>query len=786
MKDLKLKINLTAFDKISKPFKTITASSAKLRGSFSDTTHELKTLKTAQKDVTAFKKLQSSMKDNAAALKLAQENAQKLGQKLAQTGNKSKSMAQSFEAARTRVNKLKLAQSDHMAKLSQVRNRLKDVQISTDNLSVAERKLGLRIKKTNARLDEQAKKLNHAKAQAQKYAKITASYEKTMAAKSNMSFVGFAGVEAGRWATDKVTSLVNPGIAFEESMSKVGALSRLDKTSEAFKQLQAQAEQLGATTSFSATEAAQGMGFLAMAGFKANEIMAAMPSTLALAKAGNMDLAQTADIASNILSGFGLKATEMTRVSDVLAATFSRSNVDLSMLGDSMKYVAPIIKELGGSMEDAAAMSGLLGNVGIQGSQAGTALRSMFTRMAAPPKMARDAIEKLGLATQDAQGNMRPMVDIMADIAEKTKDMGNAERMGYFKQIAGEEAGTAFAELVNKGGVGEIAKFSEILKKSQGEVSQIAKKMGDNTAGDIKTFQSAYEALAISLTQTNTAPMRELIQMGTGVLRMVQNWVKENPKLASTLLKIAVVGAGLVTVLGGMALGIAGILGPFAMLKWSVGTLGIKAMGLTKILPMIGSGIRLIGMAIAANPIGAVITAIALGATLLYTYWDPITKWFANFWDNLPKLIQTALGWLGDALGTIGSLAGKVANFFGGDDEKKIRVEETRKLADKPALVKSAKPIQKMAAATVVATTAATQPAFATQPALATTPTIATQPVQQVTQTAHTPEQVTQHIEINITAAPGMDTAQIAQAVRRELEQIDRERTRRNQTRLYD
>jgi len=762
MKDLKLKINLTAFDKVSKPFKAIAKNSENLRENFKSTGGELAKLKTAQKDLAQYKGLQGQLEKNSQALAKAQKRAQELGAKLKNTDNQSKKMAKSFEVARNRVTKLKLAQNEHMQKLAGVRNRLKEAQVSTKNLSLSERKLGEAIKKTNARLDDQAKKLNQAKAQAQKFQRVNTAYEKSMATKSNMSFVGFAGVEAGRWATDKVTSLVNPGIQFEESMSKVGALARLDTTSETFQKLQAQAETLGASTSFSATQAAQGMGFLAMAGFKANDILAAMPSTLALAKAGNMDLAQTADIASNILSGFGLEASEMTRVSDVLAAAFTRSNVDLSMLGDSMKYVAPIVKELGGSMEDAAAMSGLLGNVGIQGSQAGTALRAMFTRMAAPPKMARDAIQQLGLATKDAQGNMRPMVDILADVARKTKDMGNSDRMGIFKKIAGEEAGTAFAQLVNEGGAGEITKFVEVLKQSFGEAQAVSKKMGDNTAGDLKQMSSAYEALAISLTQTNTAPMRELIQLGTNILKNVREWVKENPQLAGTLLKVAAVGAGLVTVLGGLALGVAGILGPFAMMKWSILTLGLKAKGLVSILPMIASGFRIVGAAMAANPIGFAIAAIAGAATVLYTCWDPITKWFADFWESLPNMIKGAISWLTKAIGPIGWLADKVAGFFSGEDGETT-----------PAKKIQAKPIKKVAAASVVATTAATQPA------------IATQPVQSFTAPIQT-EQVTQTVEINIHAAPGMDANQVAQAVRRELEQIERERKRRTQTRLFD
>ena len=148
----------------------------------------------------------------------------------------------------------------------------------------------------------------------------------------------------------------------------------------------------------------------------------------------------------------------MGRVGDVLTATFTRSNVDLSMLGETMKYVAPIAKEFGTSIEDASAMAGLLGNVGIQGEQAGTTLRSLHNRLAAPPKMARKALDDLGISVADAQGNMRPMVDILAEIAKKTEGLGSADRLGAFKAIAGAEAGAGMAALVEQGGAGAITK----------------------------------------------------------------------------------------------------------------------------------------------------------------------------------------------------------------------------------------------------------------------------------------------------------------------------------------
>ena len=182
-------------------------------------------------------------------------------------------------------------------------------------------------------------------------------------------------------------------VDFEDSMARVGAVARADD--EAMARLTATARQLGRDTVFSASQAAEGMKYLAMAGFNANETIAAMPGMLDLAAAGNTDLGRTADIASDILSAFKLKAEYMGQVSHTLAKTFTTSNTSLEMLGDTMKYVGPVAASVGMSLQDTSAMAGMLGNVGIKASQAGTVMRAELLRLAAPARMARDALGEL-------------------------------------------------------------------------------------------------------------------------------------------------------------------------------------------------------------------------------------------------------------------------------------------------------------------------------------------------------------------------------------------------------
>ncbi|MCZ4281692.1 phage tail tape measure protein [Kiloniella laminariae] len=778
MKDLTLKLILKSADKISGPFKKMTGASGGLQASIGKTADRLKELEGSSRDLVAFNRLKDQAGRNATALQQAQERAQQLGREMTGADKVTKRMASSFEAARNQVSKLKDQQAGLQQKVAGVSQKLRKQGISITDVATEQRKLGLRIGKTRQELDGYSASLDKARNKANRLAKARWQMDKSMAQKANIGIAGAAGVATGRTMLGAAGSILQPGINFEEQMSRVGALARVDKTSEDFKLLTDTAKKLGETTHFSASQAAEGMGFLAMAGFETSDILKTMPGLLNLAKAGSMDLGQTADIASNILSGFGLEAGEMGRVSDVLAATFTRSNVDLGMLGDTMKYVAPIARTIGVSIEEASAMAGLLGNVGIQGQQAGTALRAIQSRLAAPPKMAQDAIDQLGLSITDAQGNMLPLVDIMGQVAKKTEGMGNAVRLGFFKHIAGEEAGSAFAELVDKGGSEAITKFTDVLKSSGGEAERIASQMGDNSAGDLLAFSSAWEAVNISLTETNTSPLRELIQLGTGLLRTTNQWIKDNPVLAGTLFKVFAAAAIGITVLGGLALAVAGILGPFVMMKFAAAALGLKIFSFggiltsiaTTVFPLIATGFRILSAAMIANPVGAVIFGIATAASLIYAYWEPLGRFFGPLWDKAMAAFTRGWEWIKaiidkisplisafteslmapfELVSKIGSSIGGAFDGLFGDDEEEAG---------------GGKPLSTKIAAATIATTAVATPAIAG------------------------PSQVqnNQKYEIAIHAPAGADNQAIATAVRQEMERMNEEEAARHRSKLHD
>ena len=425
-----------------------------------------------------------------------------------------------------------------------------------------------------------------------------------------------------------------------------------------------------------------------MAGFDPKSIQQAMPDMLNLSKANGLGLAETSDIASNILSGFGLQTDQMGRLGDVLTATTTRANVNLSMLGETMKYVAPAARDLGISVEEAAAMSGLLGNVGIQASQGGTVLRAMLNRLSSQSGPAAEAMEQLGLKTKDADGNLRAIPEILQDVVNATNKMGNADRAGILKTIFGEEAGTGVSELIKQQGEGRIKKLVGILKNAKGENARVAKIMADNAAGDIEKLNSAWDDIRIEVFEGNNSGIRSFIQGITSAVSSIGNWIKANPELTGTLLKSAAAISAVIAVGGGLTALIASMLGPIAMLRYGLSLVGIKSFGVgnglgmllkkgsrfRKMIKLLIGGFRTLSLALVTTPIGWVIlgiTALVTAGYFLIKNWDTVKAWMSSFWESIKgyassawDVLKTIFGWT--PLGLIANNFNGIVQFFTG------------------------------------------------------------------------------------------------------------------------
>lgn len=645
--NLKLQVVLSAVDKLTAPFRSAQESNKRLASAVRQSRDSLKNLNQQASQIDGFRKIKQQLTSTQQAYQSATQRVATLAKEIANSENPTKKQLEAFKKAQREAGQLKTKYEQLQQSVQRQRSALQANGISTNQLGQAQRRLNGDIERTTQQLRRQENQLRRSAEQERRMVAAKSQYQKTLDVRNKMAGTGATMTATGAGMLYSAKQTLMPGYEFNVGMSKVQALTRLDKNSDEFKMLREQAQELGATTAFTANQVAQGQAFYAMAGFKPEQIKNAMPGTLAMSLAGDIDLGTTADIGSNILTGFKLDSDQMGRVSDVLVGAFTRSNTSLTMLGDTMKYVAPVASGLGVDLETAAAATGKLGDAGIQGSMAGTSLRAILGRLAEPPKMAAKALEELGIKTRDAKGNLRDFPELLAELDKKTAKMGNAQRAGFFKHIAGEEAFSALSVLAEQAGKGELQTLVADLKQAKGEAQKVAGTMTDNLSGDMKNLQSAWEDLGIQIFDGIDSPLRQISQSITRVISKVGVWMKENPELAKTLTMIGLAIAGIITTLGILSLSIAAMLGPLAAAKLSLSILGIKGGSaltlLLKPIKLLGSAFLGLGKAMLANPILLVIAAIAAAVYLIYKNWDTIGPYVYKVWDTVKR--YTAIAW---------------------------------------------------------------------------------------------------------------------------------------------
>ncbi|HED4400745.1 TPA: phage tail tape measure protein [Pasteurella multocida] len=658
--NLELKVTLSALDKATAPFKSIIATNKKLAQSIANAKKNLKALENQKKVIENFKALKKSVAVNNAELAKAQNEAQKLSAKFAQLATPTAKMHKEMQQAQARVKALKNEKTNLQRKVNETKTTLDKYGISTRNLGSANAMLNEKIKSANRALTEQNRQLKRNADTQARLNKARSSYDKTLSMRDKMAGGAMkAGLASGAILGAEV-AMLKPAMEFEKSFSKVQALTRLDKVKDAetIKALRDQAINLGATTAFSSSEVADAQGYLAMAGFTPEQIQASLKSVLNTALASGVDLARVSDVASDISSGFKIPASEMGRVADVLTLTFTTSNTSLETLYETMKEGGPIMTSLGQSFESSAAMAGLLGNVGIKGSSAGTALKNIGLNM-----INNKQLKKLGVQVQDAKGNMRQIPEILADIKKKTDKMGTAQRSNVIKNIFGKIPVAAAMELISQAD-GALQNYENSIKNASGTVDKVSQTMADNLSGDIKSLLSAKEALGISIFDQNNTLLRGFTASLTEMLRGMNEWIKANPELAKTIFKLITFTALFLGGLSAIGLMLVTIIGPLAATKLAFTVLGIKGFGAIGLLT---KGLGLLKMAIMMNPLGLFITAVIAGAILIYKYWDQVSAFFGGFWEGLKNGMAPVLekfAPLGDMFGVVVGWIEKAVKWF--------------------------------------------------------------------------------------------------------------------------
>ncbi|HEC0964819.1 phage tail tape measure protein, partial [Pseudomonas aeruginosa] len=524
------------------------------------------------------------------ALVAQQARVKALAQQMAAAGNPTRALTRDYNRAIREAGFLKQQHLQQSQALQQLRTRLSNAGISTRNLGQHERDLRAQIQAANGAINSQAQRLRNLSQQQERLTQARNTYSRGIQSAAALAGTGMAARATGMYTGDKLRQMLGVGYEFDATMSATQAVTRIERKDDPQMQaLRQQARTLPLSSKFTDKEVAEGQYFLGRTGYNAKQILGAMPGMLNLAAAGDMDLGASADIASNIQTAMGIPAEKMDQVADVLTAAFTRNNVDIRMLGDSLKYSAGVGREYGQSLETVTAATALLGNAGVQGSQAGTSMRSVLTRLGLSK-----AVAQLGVKTQDANGNMRDMLDILKDINDKTKKMGNIQRGAIYKDIAGQYAVTAFGTLMRAVESGQFQSMRGSLDNSEGEAARVASTQLDNLKGDMTMLHAALENISVELFDKNSPWLRELAKDISHLLHNVGEFLKANPQVSKGIVITVAAFSALMATVGSLAITLAGILGPMIAVRFMLSTIGIRLPGLIGLLKLLFAPIRML------------------------------------------------------------------------------------------------------------------------------------------------------------------------------------------------
>ncbi|WP_269117087.1 phage tail tape measure protein [[Ruminococcus] torques] len=414
--------------------------------------------------------------------------------------------------------------------------------------------------------------------------------------------IGGVGVAAVKTAAD-----------FDSAMSQVAAVS--GATGKDFDDLRNKAREMGSKTKFSATEAAEAMNYMAMAGWKTEDMLGGIEGVMNLAAASGEDLATTSDIVTDALTAFGLSAKDSGHFADILAAASSNANTNVSMMGETFKYCAPIAGALGFSAEDTAEAIGLMANAGIKSSQAGTALRTIMNKLAGDVKISGKAIGDVTIATTNADGSMRDLSDILADCRSAFGNLTESEKAQAAESLVGKNAMSGFLALMNAG-EGDIEKLSSAIDNCDGSAEKMAMTMQDNLAGQLTILKSQLQELAISFGDILMPAIRSIVSKLQGFVDKL-NGMDEGTKRTIVTIALLVASIGPLLIIIGTTISKIGVaMQGFVKLANGVSKLKVAIQGGTGVLGKLGAALGGV-----SAPVLAVVAVIAVLVAAFVHLW---------------------------------------------------------------------------------------------------------------------------------------------------------------------
>ncbi|WP_413728716.1 phage tail tape measure protein [Sodalis sp. RH19] len=630
---LQLQVLLKAVDRASRPFRAVQNASRQLAGDIRATDKTLRALDQQVGKIEMFRKVKAQLTATGAALRQARQETARLEKAFSALDNPTGKHIREMDKARRGVIALEEKYRGLRRSVKTQRLELSAAGISTRRLSSEQKRLQENADTVTRTLNRQQDALVRLSQQQQRLSHISQRYQAGKALAGGIAGKSSAALATATGALYAEGRWLAPGMNFDRQMSSTRAILDLDKQDPKLQAMRQQARDIGATTAFSPTDVARTQTTLARSGLDAEAILATTGTTVNLSLAGEVDIAEAADIITNMQSAFHIPVAEISRVADVMTKGFTSANSNLQAFSEAMKYAAPLARAAGASIEDATAMLGVLAENGIKGSMAGTGISAMFTRLQAPVGEAADALDELQVKTRDKKGNFLPMVGVLKSIAASMKKhrLGTAQQTEYLKVIFGEEALKSAQNLVEAADNGNLDNRRHELTHSHGITERVARVQTDNLIGDLKNLTSALEDIRIQLFAGQDEGLRRLTQSATAWIGKVGEWTKKNPELTNRLTRLA---GAITLLLGGLA-----VLG---LAAWPVIT-GFNLM-------LAGAGILSTGIAIAGGAIGATfatlawpvtlaVAAIVAGALLIRKYWQPIKAFIGGVAEGFAAIV---------------------------------------------------------------------------------------------------------------------------------------------------
>lgn len=427
---------------------------------------------------------------------------------------------------------------------------------------------------------------------------------------------------------------IDTAASFEAAMSEVGAIS--GATGKDLKALEDKAKQMGETTKFSAAESAEALKYMAMAGWKTEDMLNGLDGILNLAAASGADLGTTSDIVTDALTAMGYSAGDAGRLADVMAAASSNANTNVELMGETFKYAGTMAGSMGYSMEDVALAIGLMANSGIKGSMAGTSLNAIISRLATNTSGATDCINELGVEFYNADGTARNFEDVMSELREATKGLTTEQKAEIASTVAGEEAKKGFLAILNASS-SDYDKLSSAIKGSSGSAKEMADTMNNNLNGQLTLLKSQLEGLAIQFITLIMPYLKQGVEWLSKVCEWIAGLDDGTKKMIITAAAVLAAAGPVLTVLGNVATGVGSIISVGGKLAGGIGSLIGKVSGAGGLISALAAIPAPVWIVIAV--IGAV---IAIGVAL-YKNWDEIREWAGNTWNKVSDIVGGAV-----------------------------------------------------------------------------------------------------------------------------------------------